>query len=122
MLSHYLRIIKIAIRLILGLFSRNRWQKLSTATISIAMSTTTIGIASVRGAISQQSAKKNDSEYINQLLPEARRIRKEYGIPLDLTLAIALFLNSYQHDCPISSTHTNERDRLISQLTHKRSV
>ena len=37
----------------------------------------------------QQSAKKTDSDYINQLLPQARRIQKEYGVPLDITLAIA---------------------------------
>ena len=41
-------------------------------------------------AIAQQtSKKKTDSEYVNSLLPEARRIQKEYGIPLDLTIAIA---------------------------------
>ncbi|MEL6582124.1 MAG: glucosaminidase domain-containing protein [Cyanobacteria bacterium J06621_12] len=42
-------------------------------------------------AIAQQAAstKKTDSEYVNQLLPEARRIEQEYGIPLDLTIAIA---------------------------------
>jgi flagellum-specific peptidoglycan hydrolase FlgJ len=40
-------------------------------------------------AIAQQSAKKTDSDYLNQILPEARRIQQEYGIPLDLTLAIA---------------------------------
>lgn len=38
---------------------------------------------------SQKESKKTSSEYINSLLPEARRIEKEYGIPLDLTLAIA---------------------------------
>ena len=37
----------------------------------------------------QQPAKKTDSEYINSILPQAKRINKEYGIPLDLTLAIA---------------------------------
>jgi len=37
----------------------------------------------------QQPAKKTDSEYINRILPQSRRIAKEYGIPLDLTLAIA---------------------------------
>ena len=37
----------------------------------------------------QQSDKKTDSDYINSILPQARRIEKEYGIPLDLTLAIA---------------------------------
>ena len=37
----------------------------------------------------QQSAKKTDSDYINSILPQARRIEKEYGIPIDLTLAIA---------------------------------
>ena len=33
--------------------------------------------------------KKSSSEYVNTLLPEARRIEKEYGIPIDLTIAIA---------------------------------
>lgn len=37
----------------------------------------------------QTTSKKTDSEYVNSLLPEARRIKKEYGIPLDITLAIA---------------------------------
>ena len=36
-----------------------------------------------------QKIKKTSSEYVNLLLPEARRIEKEYGIPLDLTIAIA---------------------------------
>ncbi len=40
-------------------------------------------------AIAQQSAKKTDSDYLNQILPEARRIQQEYGVPFDLTLAIA---------------------------------
>lgn len=35
------------------------------------------------------TTKKTSDEYINTLLPEASRIQKEYGIPLDLTLAIA---------------------------------
>ena len=39
--------------------------------------------------VNAQPAKKTDSEYINSILPQARRIEKEYGIPLDLTLAIA---------------------------------
>ena len=33
--------------------------------------------------------KKSSSEYVNTLLPEARRIEKEHGIPIDLTIAIA---------------------------------
>ena len=37
----------------------------------------------------QKKIKKTSSEYVNSLLPEARRIEKEYGIPLDLTIAIA---------------------------------
>ena len=37
----------------------------------------------------QQDAKTTDSEYVNNLLPEARRIQKIYGIPIDLTIAIA---------------------------------
>lgn len=40
-------------------------------------------------AIAQQSAKKTDNEYVNLILPEARRIEQEYGIPIDLTIAIA---------------------------------
>lgn len=41
-------------------------------------------------AIAQQtSTKKTDSDYVNSLLPEAQRIKKEYGVPLDLTIAIA---------------------------------
>lgn len=36
-----------------------------------------------------QRIKKSSSEYVNTLLPEARRIEKEYGIPIDLTIAIA---------------------------------
>lgn len=38
--------------------------------------------------IAQQQQKTN-SDYVNSLLPEAQRIKKEYGIPLDLTIAIA---------------------------------
>ena len=56
------------------------WRGLSIATISIAISAS---------AIAQQPAKKTDSAYVNKILPEARRIRQEYGIPLDLTIAIA---------------------------------
>lgn len=37
----------------------------------------------------QKKIKKTSSEYVNLLLPEARRIEKEYGIPIDLTIAIA---------------------------------
>ena len=37
----------------------------------------------------EKKIKKTSSEYVNLLLPEARRIEKEYGIPLDLTIAIA---------------------------------
>lgn len=40
-------------------------------------------------AIAQQSQPKTDSEYVNSILPEAQRIQQEYGIPLDITLAIA---------------------------------
>lgn len=40
-------------------------------------------------AIAQQPTKQTDSKYVNKILPEARRIEKEYGIPLDLTIAIA---------------------------------
>lgn len=37
----------------------------------------------------QKKIRKTSSEYVNLLLPEARRIEKEYDIPLDLTIAIA---------------------------------
>ena len=50
-----------------------------------------IAVASVTicsTAIAQQP-KKTDSDYVNTLLPEAQRIKREYGIPLDLTIAIA---------------------------------
>ena len=40
-------------------------------------------------AIAQEPAKKTDSEYVNQLLPQAQRIKQEYGVPLDITIAIA---------------------------------
>lgn len=54
------------------------------------LAVTTILMAISPVAIAQQtSQKKTDSEYVNSLLPEARRIQKEYGIPLDLTIAIA---------------------------------
>lgn len=49
--------------------------------------TTLITVSS--STIAQEPAKKTDSEYINQLLPEAQRIQQEHGIPLDITLAIA---------------------------------
>ena len=37
----------------------------------------------------KKKPKKTSSKYINSILPESRRIQREYGIPLDLTLAIA---------------------------------
>ena len=37
----------------------------------------------------QNQKPKTDSDYVNTLLPEAQRIEKEYGIPLDMTIAIA---------------------------------
>ena len=37
----------------------------------------------------RQNAKKTDSEYVNNVLPEATRIQEKYGIPIDLTIAIA---------------------------------
>jgi flagellum-specific peptidoglycan hydrolase FlgJ len=37
----------------------------------------------------EKKIKKTSNEYVNLLLPEARRIEREYGIPLDLTIAIA---------------------------------
>ena len=39
-------------------------------------------------AIAQQQPETS-SNYVNSLLPEAQRIKKEYDIPLDLTIAIA---------------------------------
>ena len=57
--------------------------KLSLLTISF------LSIAIVPSVFAQQPAKKTNSEYINSILPQARRINKKYGIPLDLTLAIA---------------------------------
>jgi len=57
--------------------------KLSLLTISLLLTTFTSSV------FAQQSAKKTNSEYINSILPQAKRIKKEYGIPLDLTLAIA---------------------------------
>lgn len=75
----YLKVIEIAMREILKIFSHNHWQLF---TITVVMTTGT-------AAIAQQPAKKTDSEYINRILPEAQRIQQEYGIPLDLTLAIA---------------------------------
>ena len=40
-------------------------------------------------ATAQNQNAKTDSDYVNTLLPEAQRIEKEYGIPLDMTIAIA---------------------------------
>lgn len=40
-------------------------------------------------AIAEPGAKPTDSEYVNSLLPQAQRIQREYGIPLDITIAIA---------------------------------
>ena len=59
------------------------WQVLSIATILTALTTV------FASASAQQPAKKTDSAYVNKILPQARRIQKEYGIPLDLTIAIA---------------------------------
>lgn len=58
-----------------------KYINLLIATISITIAPATVAQST--------SAKKTDSEYVNSLLPEARRIQKEYGIPLDLTIAIA---------------------------------
>ena len=49
----------------------------------------TILIAVTPMAIADRVSKKTASKYLNSILPEAERIQKEYGIPLDLTLAIA---------------------------------
>ena len=49
-----------------------------------------ISVTAARGAIAQPATtKKTDSDYVNSLLPEALRIQKEYGVPLDITIAIA---------------------------------
>lgn len=56
------------------------WRGLFLITILIAISS---------AANAQESTKKTKSKYINKILPESRRIQQEYGIPLDLTLAIA---------------------------------
>lgn len=53
------------------------------------LTTATIIMTITPRAIAQQKAPKTDSDYVNQILPEAQRIQKEYGIPLDLTIAIA---------------------------------
>ena len=55
----------------------------------LSVATTLILVTTSFMAIAQQPDKKTDSKYINKLLPEARRIQQEHGIPLDLTLAIA---------------------------------
>ena len=57
--------------------------KLCLLTVSVLLVTITPSV------FAQQPAKKTDSEYINSLLPQAKRIKKEYGVPLDITLAIA---------------------------------
>lgn len=66
--------------MILKLFQRKYIGLLAIATLSVTISAT---------AIAQQQSKKTDSDYVNSLLPEAQRIKREYGIPLDLTIAIA---------------------------------
>ena len=43
----------------------------------------------------EQAITRTADPYINRLLPEAKRIRKKYGIPLDLTLAIAAHETGY---------------------------
>ncbi len=49
-----------------------------------------VAIAIVTVALARPAkTKKTSSQYINRLLPEAQRIQKEYGIPIDITLAIA---------------------------------
>lgn len=37
-----------------------------------------------------KATPKTDKPYINLLLPEAKRIEEEYGVPLDTTIAIAI--------------------------------
>ena len=45
---------------------------------------------STDSAATAKSTPETDRPYLNQLLPEAQRIRQEYGIPLETTLAIAV--------------------------------
>ena len=61
---------------------------LAITVASVTISSTAIGSIGGRSAIAQQP-KKTNSDYVNTLLPEAQRIKREYGIPLDLTIAIA---------------------------------
>ncbi|WP_319422180.1 hypothetical protein [Pleurocapsa sp. FMAR1] len=70
-------------RLISKLFNRQYFNQLAIFTMLMAVTPM---------AIAQQvsvSTKKTASKYLNSILPEAERIQKQYGIPLDLTLAIA---------------------------------
>ena len=46
-------------------------------------------VANQQQKAEEKKVKKTSSKYINSLLPEATRIKEEYGIPLDITLAIA---------------------------------
>lgn len=62
------------------IFKGKSWRGLFSIAILIAISSATNA---------QESAKKTKSKYINKILPESMRIQKEYGVPLDLTLAIA---------------------------------
>ena len=41
-------------------------------------------------ASSSSPISKTDNPYINRLLPEAQRLQAEYGIPVDVTIAIAI--------------------------------
>lgn len=66
--------------LISNLLHRKYWSRLILTSILI-----TTGVSPAVA----QSTTPTDSEYINSILPEAQRIQQEYGIPLDLTLAIA---------------------------------
>ena len=65
--------------------------KLFNCDYFIIFTLTTILTTSISGvALAQQTfSKKTDSKYVNSLLPEAQRIKQEYGIPLDITIAIA---------------------------------
>lgn len=55
-----------------------------TFTLTTILATSISSLASASAA-----SKKTNSEYVNILLPEAQRIKREYGIPLDITIAIA---------------------------------
>lgn len=48
-----------------------------------------------QGTTANPTVTQTSDPYINRLLPQAKRIRQEYGIPLDLTLSIAIHETGY---------------------------